>query len=167
MLAGTAECSYSVGGWVSGMKPVPGSALYISADTTFLCKSVFCLLSLTSFDVYPSDNQIQCTWSETCISLPVITTSNQYILTATAFPDLYCIRSSCRMITWTSLSTLDSPHASYPALVHQYPYAAYTHSTKIKKKEIMKNNKHKIIWEQGIWSAPSKWGRIWSTGRVI
>lgn len=28
MLAGTAECSDSVGGWVPGTKPVPGSAFY-------------------------------------------------------------------------------------------------------------------------------------------
>lgn len=106
---------------------------YISAHTTSLCKSVLCLLSLTSFNVYSSDNQTQCTWSEKWISLPVITISNKYILPATAFPELYCIHSSCRMITWTSLSAPASPHASYPASLHQY--AAYTHCTKIKLKK--------------------------------
>lgn len=53
-------------------------------------------------------NQIQHGWSETCISLPAITTSNECVLTATACPDLYHLCLSCRMIIWTSPSTLDS-----------------------------------------------------------
>lgn len=36
---------------------------YIGAHTTSLCKSVLCLFSLTSFNVYSSDDHIQCTWS--------------------------------------------------------------------------------------------------------
>lgn len=65
MLAETAEWFDSVGGWVPGTEPVPGSALYITADTTFLCKQKSCLLSLTSFNVYSSDksNSARMKWN--------------------------------------------------------------------------------------------------------
>lgn len=106
--------------WVDGFQgqnPYLGLH-YISAHTNSLCKSVFFLLSLTSFNGYSSDNQIQCTWSETCISLPVITTSNihphSYLFSWSVLHSLFT-----QMITWTYLSTLASPQASYPALVHQ------------------------------------------------
>lgn len=106
--------------WVDGFQgqnPYLGLH-YISAHTNSLCKSVLFLLSLTSFNGYSSDNQIQCTWSETCISLPVITTSNihphSYLFSWSVLHSLFT-----QMITWTYLSTLASPQASYPALVHQ------------------------------------------------
>lgn len=103
--------------WVPGTKPMLGSSLYRCTYNLSVQISALSLLS-DIFNVYSFDNQIQSTWSEKWTSLPVITVFNKYILKATSFPDLYCIHSSCRMINWTSLSTLSPPQASYPALVH-------------------------------------------------
>lgn len=106
-----------VDGWVPGIEPFLGFAVYIDEDTTFLCKQKSCLLPLTGFWVCTDlTNHIQCGWNKTYDSLPIIITSNKCVFRGTGFPDFYYHCLSWRMIIWILPASLDTPSSLLPCL---------------------------------------------------